>query len=118
VQHGIVQTGHLRGLANRVRCFDLTRLEGLANCRRKSCRKRRATGSGYPVMLMRMRMRMGAGAGVLVLRILTAQIVLDPLQEIPQYLVLANPIVFMIGASKKGAQFMLAESEVHEFHEI
>lgn len=116
MQHGIVQTGHLRGLANRVRCFDLTRLEGLANCRRKSCRKRRATGSGYPVMLMRM--RMGAGAGVLVLRILTAQIVLDPLQEIPQYLVLANPIVFMIGASKKGAQFMLAESEVHEFHEI
>ena len=112
MQHGIVQTGHLRGLANRVRCFDLTRLEGLANCRRKSCRKRRATGSGYPVMLMRM------GAGVLVLRILTAQIVLDALQEIPQYLVLANPIVFMIGASKEGAQFMLAESEVHEFHEI
>ena len=32
---------------------------------------------------MLMRMRMGAGAGVLVLRILTAQIVLDPLQEIP-----------------------------------
>ncbi len=35
---------------------------------------------------------------------------LQPLQEIAQHLILADPVVFMIRFSKKGADFVLAQS--------